>query len=119
MNKGGIERQLTGRGDYIQPSNLSIMLRYTLPDLRSNEFIRPRLYVFTSFARVVSGASVAIITSNRNSAGCLTVVFRWETFFRNQPIDLVVVWNDWSSLSAGRHRALVVYEALQCVANLF
>ena len=35
--RSGITAELTGRGDYIQPSIQSIILRNTLPALRSND----------------------------------------------------------------------------------
>jgi hypothetical protein len=35
----GLTIEFTGRGDFIQPSNLSIKLRKTLPALRSNEWL--------------------------------------------------------------------------------
>jgi hypothetical protein len=75
--------------------------------------------MFTSFARVGDSAGIAIIRPNCNRAGRLAIMFRWQAFFRNQAINLIVVRNNWSSLSPAGYRALVIYEALQCIANRF
>ena len=42
-------------------------------------------------------------------------MFGRQAFFRNEPIDLIVIGNDWFQ-AAG---TLVIYEALKSVANLF
>src|ERR1041385_4673340 len=70
--------------------------------------------MFTSAAFCSSSANIVIIPTNNDRAERRKIHLWWKTLFDNQPIHLIVIWNDWCAPTL----ALVIHKTLKRVENV-